>query len=138
MNDVQLSQGYRAKKSRQLTCHHYVPRNTWYSFHQPRKDERLSQPRRNSVVLKPGLLDYESSVLTTRSLLQLRIQRFHAQTLIICLDKLCDPTSFQDFQGPLQWLTSSKQDGLSTYEVDQGWPLDSQIFLWNLSLCKTD
>ena len=138
MNDVQLSQGYRAKKSRQLTCHHYVPRSTWYSFHQPRKDERLSQPRSNLVVLKPGLLDWESSVWSTRSLLQLRIQRFHLQTLIICLDKLCDPTSFQDFRETLQWLTSSKQDGLSAYEVDQGWPLDSQIFLWNLSLYKTD
>ena len=38
-------------------------------------------------------------------MLQLQIQRFSVQTLIICLTKLWDPTSFQDSQGPLHQLS---------------------------------
>ena len=69
------------------------------------------------MVLNPGLLDWESSVLITKLLLQLQIQRLYIQTLIICLAKLWDPTSFQGFRGPLQWLTSIREDCLPTYEV---------------------
>ena len=36
-----------------------------YSFYQPRKDERLSQPWSHPVVLNMGPLDWESSALTT-------------------------------------------------------------------------
>ena len=31
----------RATLRRQFTSYHYVPRNSWYSFNQPQKDERL-------------------------------------------------------------------------------------------------
>ena len=34
----------RATSRRQFTFYHSVPRNVWYSFYQPRKDERLSRP----------------------------------------------------------------------------------------------
>ena len=44
MDEVQPPKGYRATMTRQLTCLHYVPRNSWYSIDQPWKDERLSQP----------------------------------------------------------------------------------------------
>ena len=39
-----------------------------YSFYQPQKDERLSQPWSHPVVLNTGPLDWESSALTTRPL----------------------------------------------------------------------
>ena len=42
-----------------------VPRNSWYSFYRPRKDERLSWPWSHPVVLNPGPLDWESSALIT-------------------------------------------------------------------------
>ena len=53
----------------QFTFYHSVPRNAWYSFYRPRKDERLSRPWSHPVVLNTGLLDWESSALTTRLLL---------------------------------------------------------------------
>ena len=40
-----------------------------YSFYWPWKDERLSRPWSHPVVLNTGLLDWESSTLTTRPLL---------------------------------------------------------------------
>ena len=54
---------------RQFTFYHSVPRNSWYSFYRPQKDERLSRPWSHPVVLNTGLLDWESSALTTRPLL---------------------------------------------------------------------
>ena len=42
---------------RQYTFYHKVPRYSWYSFYQPRKDERLSQPSSHPVVLNTGPLD---------------------------------------------------------------------------------
>ena len=51
---------------RQFTFYHSVPRNSWYSFYQPRKDERLSRPWSHPVALSTELLDWESSALTTR------------------------------------------------------------------------
>ena len=54
---------------RQFTFYHSVPRNSWYSFYQSRKDERLSRPWNHPVVLNMGPLDWESSALTTRPLL---------------------------------------------------------------------
>ena len=50
---------------RQFTFYHSVPRHSWYSFYWPPKDERLSQPWSYSMVLNTGLLDWESSALTT-------------------------------------------------------------------------
>ena len=44
MDGVQQSQGYRAITRRQFTFYHLGPKNSWYSFYQPRMDERLSQP----------------------------------------------------------------------------------------------
>ena len=83
-------------------------RSTWYSFHQPWKDERLSQPWSHPVVLKPKPLDWESSTLTTKPLLQFHIQK--VQTHIIWLEKLRAPTSIQGSGWPfdhiryVQWL----------------------------------
>ena len=54
---------------RQFTFYHPVPRNSWYSFYQPHKDERLTWPWSHSVVLSMGPLDWESSALTTWPLL---------------------------------------------------------------------
>ena len=50
--------------------YHYFPRNSWYSFDQPRKDERLSLPWSHQVVSNSRPLDWESSALTTMSLAQ--------------------------------------------------------------------
>ena len=48
--------------------YHSVPRNSWCSFYQPQKDERLSRPWSQPIVLSTGSLDWESSILTTRPL----------------------------------------------------------------------
>ena len=56
-----------ATSRRQVTFYHSVPRNSWYSFYRPRKDERLSRPCSHPVVLNMGLLDWESSTLTFSS-----------------------------------------------------------------------
>ena len=88
------------------------------------------------MVFNPEHLDWKSSVLKTRPILQLWIQKFYVQTLIICLTKLWDPTLFQDSQGSLQWLTSSKQDCLPTYDMDRSWPWDSQIYIKHCQLTK--
>ena len=61
-----------ATSRRQFTFYHSVPRNSWYSFYRPRKDERLSRPWSHPVVLNTGPLDWESSALTTRPLLHLK------------------------------------------------------------------
>ena len=55
-----------ATSRRQFTFYHSVPRNSWYSFYRPRKDERLSQLWSHPVVLNTGPLDWESRALTTR------------------------------------------------------------------------
>ena len=51
----------------QFTFYHYVPRYSWYSIYQPRKDETLSQPWSHPEVLNTGPLDWKSSALTTRT-----------------------------------------------------------------------
>ena len=56
-----------ATSRRQFTFYHSVPRNSWYSFYRPRKDERLSRPWSHPEVLNTGLLDCEASALTTTS-----------------------------------------------------------------------
>ena len=39
--------------------------DSWYSFDQPQKDERLNSPWSQPIVLNLGPLDWESSTLTT-------------------------------------------------------------------------
>ena len=58
-----------ATSRRQFTFYHSLPRNSWYSFYQPQKDERLSRTWSHPVVLNTGLLDWEFSTLTTGPLL---------------------------------------------------------------------
>ena len=58
---VQLSQGQIATLRGQFTFYHYFPRNLWYSFNEPQKDERLSRSWSHPMVLNMGLLDWESS-----------------------------------------------------------------------------
>ena len=60
----------KATSRRQFTFYHSVPRNFWYLFHRPRKDERLSRPWSHPMVLNTGPLDWESSALTTRPLIR--------------------------------------------------------------------
>ena len=55
-----------ATSRRQFAFYHSVPRNSWYSFYRPQKDERLSWPWSHPVVLNTGPQDWESSALTTR------------------------------------------------------------------------
>ena len=52
----------------QFTLYHSDSRNSRYSFDRHRKDERLSQPWSHHVVLKLGLLDWESSALKLSSI----------------------------------------------------------------------
>ena len=68
MDGVQLPQGYRATTRREFNFYQYVPRNSWYSFDGPWKNERPSRIWSHSVVLNAGPLDWEVSVLTTRPL----------------------------------------------------------------------
>ena len=74
-----------ATSRRKFTFYHSVPRNSWYSFFRPRKDERLSRPWSHPVVSSTRPLDWHSSPLTTRPLLhnqelvrvlQLRVNSF--------------------------------------------------------------
>ena len=65
-----------ATSRRQFTFYHSVPRNSWYSFYRPRKDERLSRPWSHPVVLNTGPLDWESSALATWPLLHEAILPF--------------------------------------------------------------
>ena len=58
-----------ATSRRKFNFYHSVPRNSWYSFHRPRKDERLSRPWSHPVVSNTGSRDWQSSALTTRPLL---------------------------------------------------------------------
>ena len=44
---------------------------SWYSFYRLWKDQRLSRPWSHPVILSRGPLDWESSVLITRTLLHL-------------------------------------------------------------------
>ena len=55
----------RATSWRQFTFYHLVPRNSWNSFYQPWKDEKLSRPWSHPVVLNTGPLDWESSAICT-------------------------------------------------------------------------
>ena len=66
-----LWMGFRATATSkmQFTSYHSVPRNSWYSFYRPRKDQTLSRPWSHPVVLVTGPLNWESSALTTRPLL---------------------------------------------------------------------
>ena len=58
-----------ATSGMQFTFYHSVPRNSWYSFYRPRKEERLSRPWSHPVVLNTEPLDWESSAWTTRPLM---------------------------------------------------------------------
>ena len=42
MDGTQLSQGYRATVRRQFAFYHPIPRSSWYSFNQLRREERLN------------------------------------------------------------------------------------------------
>ena len=70
----------RATSRRQFTFYE-VPRNSWYSFYQPRKDERLSRPWSHPVVLNTGPLDWQSSALNTRQLLCMKLESEGASNL---------------------------------------------------------
>ena len=52
----------RITSRRQFTFYQYILRNSWFSFYQPGKDERLSQPWSHPVVLNMGLLDWNADI----------------------------------------------------------------------------
>ena len=85
IDGVQQSQGNRATSKRQFTFCYSVSRIFWYSFNWPRKIERLSQPWSHQVVLNLGPLNWQSSALTTRSLIP-NLTKF----LDPCLDSECE------------------------------------------------
>ena len=68
VDGVQLPQGYGATTGRQFTFYQHVPRNSWYSFDRPWKDERLSRPWNYQVGLNMGPLNWKSSALTSYTL----------------------------------------------------------------------
>ena len=85
MDEAQLPQGYSHFEEAGSTKlpeippsrYHQVPRNSWYSFYRPRKDERLNRPWNHRVVLDRESLEWETSAVSTRSLLIARIsERF--------------------------------------------------------------
>ena len=55
-----------ATSRRQFTFYHSVPRNFWYSFNRPRKDERLSRPCSHPKVLNTGPLQKYCLLLLIR------------------------------------------------------------------------
>ena len=74
MDGVQLPQGY----SHFEEAVYFLPLSSqifWYSLYRPRKDERLSRPWSHPMVLNTGLLDWESSALTTTPLHQKETNR---------------------------------------------------------------
>ena len=64
MDRVQLPKVYRAITRREFTFYHSVPRNSWYPFELPRKDERLTRPWSHAVAFNARPLDRGSSALT--------------------------------------------------------------------------
>ena len=58
MDRLQLPQDCRATMRKQFTFNNQVPKSSWYSFDQPRKNERLNEHSSHYVVLKPGPLDW--------------------------------------------------------------------------------
>ena len=73
-NMLALFCGWGSTVSR-LQNHYGVTRGSWYSFDQPRKNERLSFPLSHPEALNPGPLDWESSAPTTILLLHADILR---------------------------------------------------------------
>ena len=71
-----------ATSRRQFSFYHSVPRNSWYSFYRPRKDERLSRPWSHPVVLITGPLDWESTTRPFPFLLEILVNMCFAT---ICL-----------------------------------------------------
>ena len=98
---------------RQFTFCHSVPRNSWYSFYRPQKDERLSRPWSHPVVLNIGLLDWESSALTTRPLLDYPIFCFYFLLLIFSIIDFRDDTYLSIY--------------LSLFDVTSAYPSPPQI-----------
>ena len=63
MDGGQLSQGCKAILRKQFTFYYSVRRISWYSFNQPQKHERLSQPWSHLVAFNLGHQDWESNPL---------------------------------------------------------------------------
>ena len=66
MDRAQLPKVCRASTWRQFTFYHSLPRNSWYPFDQPYKDERLTRPWSHTVAFNTKPLDWESSTLPIR------------------------------------------------------------------------
>ena len=68
MDRVQLSQGYKVILRRYFTFDHYFPRNLWYWFDWPLKDERQSWPWNHPALLNLGPLNLGSKVKTNNEM----------------------------------------------------------------------
>ena len=82
-----------ATLSRQFTFYHSVPRNSWYSFYRPRKDERLIRSWSHPVVLNTGPIF--SCFLTLTSFCK-SSNHFHPYDLQI--DSMCFPKTVSILQ----------------------------------------
>ena len=91
---VPLPKVYRATTRRQFTFYHSVPRNSWYPFDQPRKDERLTQPWSHTVALNTVPLGWESSTLTNRPVYVLSLLIFNESE--ICHMRKANIVNYQE------------------------------------------
>ena len=79
-----LWMGFRATTRRMLTFYPSVPRSSWHSIDQPRKDERLSWPWSQPVVFSPKLNIFSSEKFTTSKIFVVTVR---GQTFaVICSD----------------------------------------------------
>ena len=62
MEGVQLPQGQRATMKRQFTLYYLVPRNLWYSFDRPQKDERFESTLEPPSGFEHGPRNHEAIV----------------------------------------------------------------------------
>ena len=63
IDGLQLSQGCKATTRRQFSFYHWVPKSSWYSFDQPRKDKRLSWPCTHPIRQNSTLYSYLCLIL---------------------------------------------------------------------------
>ena len=108
-----------ATSRRQFALYYSVPRNSWYSFYRPRKDERLSRPLSHPVVLNTGPLDWESSALTTRPLKALLyfLSFFVLWKISLCSKKFGERRDQAIYQVSQSEKCNSSKQNISVHEI---------------------
>ena len=100
-----------ATSRRQFTFYHSVLRNSCYSFYRPLKDKRLSRPWGHAVVLKMGPLDWESSALTTRPLLESVRPLLESVKVFLCCGGLLIKQTIFRRSFPENWVQNILYEG---------------------------